>query len=187
MRWLNDREPLAGVEDAVMPVVGECDDGFLNDLRGMHVREEHVRAALDAAAAGPVAEGCVGAGTGMTCFDFKAGIGTSSRVVPAHGRDWTVGVLALTNFGVRHRLTIDGVPVGREITDLMPLENREGSCIVVLADRRPAERAAVRAHGQALRARPRGDGVIRVRRQRRDHARLHHGTPRAARRPSLWR
>ena len=84
-----------------------------------------------------MAEGCVGAGTGMSCFDFKAGIGTSSRVVPAHGRSWTVGVLALTNFGVRHRLSVDGVPVGREITDLMPLENREGSCIVVLATDAP--------------------------------------------------
>ena len=137
IRWLMEREPLAGVEDAVMPVVGECDDGFLNDLRGLHVHEEHVRAALDTAAAGRVAEGCVGAGTGMTCYDFKAGIGTSSRLVTAHGRQWTLGVLALTNFGVRHRLSIDGVPVGREITDLMPLENREGSCIVVLATDAP--------------------------------------------------
>jgi D-aminopeptidase len=137
IRWLMEREPLAGVEDAVMPVVGECDDGFLNDLRGLHVHEEHVRAALDGAEAGPVAEGCVGAGAGMTCYDFKAGIGTSSRLVTAHGRTWTVGVLALTNFGVRHRLSIDGVPVGREITDLMPVENREGSCIVVLATDAP--------------------------------------------------
>jgi D-aminopeptidase len=137
IRWLMEREPLAGVEDAVMPVVGECDDGFLNDLRGLHVHEEHVRAALDGAEAGPVAEGCVGAGAGMTCYDFKAGIGTSSRLVTAHGRTWTVGVLALTNFGVRHRLSIDGVPVGREIADLMPLENREGSCIVVLATDAP--------------------------------------------------
>jgi D-aminopeptidase len=137
VRWMMDRQPLAGIEDAVMPVVGECDDGFLNDLRGMHVRGEHVRAALDAAAAGAVAEGCVGAGTGMSCFDFKAGIGTSSRRVTAHGRPWTVGVLALTNFGVRHRLSVDGVPVGREITDLMPVENREGSCIVVLATDAP--------------------------------------------------
>jgi D-aminopeptidase len=137
VRWMMDREPLAGVEDAVMPVVGECDDGFLNDLRGMHVREEHVRAALADAASGPVAEGCVGAGTGMSCYDFKAGIGTSSRRVTAHGRPFTVGVLALTNFGVRHRLNVDGVPVGREITDLMPLENREGSCIVVLATDAP--------------------------------------------------
>jgi len=137
VRWMMDHDPRIGVEDAVMPVVGECDDGFLNDLRGMHVKEDHVREALDAAAAGPVAEGCVGAGTGMTCFDFKAGIGTSSRVVTAHGLPFTVGVLALTNFGVRHRLMVDGVPVGREITDLMPVENREGSCIVVLATDAP--------------------------------------------------
>jgi D-aminopeptidase len=118
-------------------VVGECDDGFLNDLRGMHVKEEHVRAALDAAAAGPVAEGCVGAGTGMSCYDFKAGIGTSSRAVEAHGRPCTVGVLVLANFGVRRRLLVDGVPVGREIPDLMPVEHREGSCIVVLATDAP--------------------------------------------------
>jgi D-aminopeptidase len=80
VRWMMARDPRTGIEDAVMPVVGECDDGLLNDLRGMHVGDEHVRTALDAAAEGPVAEGCVGAGTGMTCFDFKAGIGTSSRV-----------------------------------------------------------------------------------------------------------
>jgi D-aminopeptidase len=137
VRWMMDQNPAAGVEDAVMPVVGECDDGFLNDLRGMHVKEEHVREALDTAATGPVAEGCVGAGTGMTCFDFKAGIGTSSRAVSAHGQRFTVGVLALTNFGMRRRLMVDGVPVGREITDLMPVENREGSCIVVLATDAP--------------------------------------------------
>ena len=137
VRWMMDHDPRVGIEDAVMPVVGECDDGSLNDLRGMHVKEEHVREALDGATAGPVAEGCVGAGTGMTCFDFKAGIGTSSRVVSAHGLPFTVGVLALTNFGVRRRFTVDGVPVGREITDLMPVENREGSCIVVLATDAP--------------------------------------------------
>ena len=136
-RWMMDRDPRIGIEDAVMPVVGECDDGFLNDLRGMHVKEEHARAALDGAAAGPVVEGCVGAGTGMTCFDFKAGIGTSSRLVRAHGRPFTVGVLTLTNFGDRRRFMVDGVPVGREITDLMPVENREGSCIVVLATDAP--------------------------------------------------
>jgi len=137
VRWMMDRNPAAGIEDAVMPVVGECDDGLLNDLRGMHVGEEHVRAALDGAAAGPVAEGCVGAGTGMSCFDFKAGIGTSSRAATAHGARYTVGVLALTNFGTRHRLSVAGVPVGAEITDLMPVDNREGSCIVVLATDAP--------------------------------------------------
>ncbi|MCX6371865.1 MAG: P1 family peptidase [Actinobacteria bacterium] len=149
VRWMMDHDLRIGIDDAVMPVVGECDDGFLNDLRGMHVSEKHVREALDGATGGPVAEGCVGAGAGMTCFDFKAGIGTSSRIVTAHGRPWTVGVLALTNFGVRHRLSVDGVPVGREITDLMPVEHREGSCIVVLATDAPlsarqAERLAKR-------------------------------------------
>ncbi len=137
VRWLVERNPRAGIDDAVMPVVGECDDGFLNDLRGMHVQQEHVWAALESAASGPVEEGCVGAGTGMSCYEFKAGIGTSSRLVTAHGRQYTVGVLALTNFGVRHRLLVDGVPVGREITDLLPAENREGSCIVVLATDAP--------------------------------------------------
>ena len=137
VRWVLERQPLAGIEDAVMPVVGECDDGSLNDLRGMHVHEEHVRAALDGAAPGPVAEGCVGAGTGMTCYDFKAGIGTSSRLVTAHGAAYTVGVLVLANFGVRHRLSIAGVPVGAEIADLVPKEHREGSCIAVLATDAP--------------------------------------------------
>jgi D-aminopeptidase len=137
VRWMMDRDPRVGVEDAAIPVVGECDDGFLNDLRGMHVREEHVRAALDSASSGSVTEGSVGAGTGMSCFDFKGGVGTSSRVASAHGRHYTVGVLALTNFGVRRRLLVDGVPVGRVITDLMPAEHREGSCIVVLATDAP--------------------------------------------------
>ena len=137
VRWMMERNPLAGIEDAVMPVVGECDDSFLNDMRGMHVKQEHVWAALDGAAAGPVTEGCAGAGTGMTCCDFKGGIGTSSRLITAHERQYTVGVLALTNFGIRRRLMVDGVPVGREITDLMPAENTEGSCIVVLATDAP--------------------------------------------------
>ena len=138
VRWMMARDPLCGIEDAVMPVVGECDDGMLNDMRGMHVLEEHAHAALDAAASGPVAEGCVGSGTGMTCFDFKGGIGTSSRLVePYPGSRHTVGVLAMTNFGNRERLSVDGVPVGREIPDLMPREHREGSCIVVLATDAP--------------------------------------------------
>jgi D-aminopeptidase len=137
VRWMMDRNPSCGVEDAVMPVVGECDDGALNDLRGMHVKEDHVREALASASAGPVPEGCVGSGTGMSCFDFKGGIGTSSRLVPTYGSAYTVGVLAMTNYGSRRRLLIDGVPVGREIPDLMPVESREGSCIVVLATDAP--------------------------------------------------
>jgi D-aminopeptidase len=164
VRWMMDRDPSVGVDDAAMPVVGECDDGFLNDLRGMHVHEEHVRAALDSAASGPVAEGCVGAGTGMSCFDFKGGIGTSSRLATAHGLQFTVGVLALTNFGERRRLSMDGIPVGRLVEDLMPLEHREGSCIVVLATDAPlsarqCERLARRcALGLAVTGSVAGDG-----------------------------
>jgi D-aminopeptidase len=137
VRWLMARDQTIGLDDTVMPVVGECDDGFLNDVRGMHVLPEHVHAALDGAAPGLMTEGAVGAGTGMICFDFKGGIGTSSRRASVYSGAYTVGVLALTNFGVRDRLLVDGVPVGREITDLMPLENREGSCIVVLATDAP--------------------------------------------------
>ena len=133
VRWMMARDPRVGIEDVAMPVVGECDDSMLNDARGMHVLPEHVHAALNAAAAGPVPEGCVGAGTGMVCYDFKGGIGTSSRAIEAHGAPYTLGVLALTNFGLRHRLVVDGVPVGLQIPDLMPLEHREGSCIVVCA------------------------------------------------------
>jgi len=137
VRWLMARDPALGIDDTVMPVVGECDDGFLNDVRGMHLLPEHVHAALDAAAPGRVDEGAVGAGVGMTCHDFKGGIGTSSRVTAAGKATFVVGVLVLSNYGVRERLTVDGVPVGREITDLMPCENREGSCIVVLATDAP--------------------------------------------------
>ena len=137
VRWLMARDPRLGLDDAVMPVVGECDDGFLNDARGMHVLCEHVHAALDAAAPGPVDEGAVGAGVGMTCHDFKGGIGTSSRLAVAGAATFVVGVLVLSNYGSRERLTIDGVPVGREIADLMPLEHREGSCIVVAASNAP--------------------------------------------------
>jgi D-aminopeptidase len=98
-----------------LPVVAETWDGLLSDIRGMHVRPEHVRAALDSAAGGPVAEGCVGGGTGMICHGFKAGIGTSSRQLAAGAGGWTVGVLVQANHGQRERLSIDGVPVGSEI------------------------------------------------------------------------
>ena len=99
--------------------------------------DDDVAAALDAAAPGPVDEGCVGAGTGMQCFDFKGGIGTASRVLDAAAGGYTVGVLVLTNYGDREFLRIDGVPVGREIPDLMPEQHAEGSCVVVVATDAP--------------------------------------------------
>src|SRR5262249_34697638 len=96
---------------SVNPVVGECNDGYLNDIQGRHVRAEHVFGALEGAAAGPVAEGAVGAGVGMTCYGWKGGIGTSSR----RSAEFAVGALVLTNFGQREELRIDGAPVGREL------------------------------------------------------------------------
>lgn len=133
-----------------MPVVTECDDSYLNDVRGFHVHEEHVFQALAAASTAPVPEGCVGAGTGMQCFQFKGGIGSSSREVDVAGKRYTLGALVLTNFGVRERLTIAGVPVGRAIPDLMPPRDDGGSCIVVIATNAPllpdqCERVARRA------------------------------------------
>ena len=98
-----------------LPIVGETWDGMLNDTDGQHVRAEHLVAALADARPGPVAEGNVGGGTGMVCHEFKGGIGTASRKLrPADG-GWTVGVLVQANYGRRGLLTVDGVPVGREI------------------------------------------------------------------------
>jgi D-aminopeptidase len=98
-----------------LPVVGETYDGTLNDMNGFHVRAEHVFAALETASRGAVEEGGVGGGTGMICHEFKGGIGTASRVVPAERGGFTVGVLVQANYGKRSWLRVDGVPVGREI------------------------------------------------------------------------
>jgi D-aminopeptidase len=106
---------LISFDQSWLPVVAETWDGLLSDIRGMHVRPEHVRAALDSAVNGPVAEGCVGGGTGMICHGFKGGIGTSSRRLAADAGGWTVGMLVQANHGRRERLTIAGVPVGYEI------------------------------------------------------------------------
>ena len=107
-------DPGIGIDDVLIPIVAECDDSFLNDARRMQVTREDVAAALAASrasiGAGAPAEGAVGAGTGMTCFGFKGGIGTSSRLTPS---GHTVGVLLLSNFGERQRLTVDGLGVGR--------------------------------------------------------------------------
>jgi D-aminopeptidase len=118
-----------------LPVVAETFDGLLNDINGLHVTKEHVWEALDSARSGPVAEGNVGGGTGMSLFLFKGGSGTSSRVVKIDSAEYTVGVFVQGNFGGRRDLTIAGVPVGREIKDLMPVINtkeKDGSIIVII-------------------------------------------------------
>ena len=139
--WLTEREPSLGTRDFVIPVVAETFDGFLNDVAGQHVRRAHVFAALDGAARGPLAEGNVGGGTGMALFRFKGGTGTASRVVAVGRRAYTLGVLVQGNFGRREDLLVDGVPVGREIADLLPEQGadgrRDGSVIVVIGTDAP--------------------------------------------------
>jgi D-aminopeptidase len=100
-----------------LPVVAETWDGHLNDINGFHVKAEHVDAALDGAKGGPVAEGNVGGGTGMVCYEFKGGIGTASRVVDVLGASYTVGVLVQANYGLRDQLRIAGVPVGTHLRE----------------------------------------------------------------------
>lgn len=123
-----------------LPIVAETWDGFLNDINGFHVKPEHVAQSLDQASSGPVAEGSTGGGTGMVAHQFKAGTGTSSRRFDVNGANYTVGVLVQANYGARTRLTIAGVPVGQEITDLMPKAaplDGTGSIIVVIATDAP--------------------------------------------------
>jgi L-aminopeptidase/D-esterase-like protein len=127
--------------DFSLPLVTETWDGFLNDINGFHVKKEHVFQVLDSAKSGPVAEGNVGGGTGMITHQFKAGIGTSSRVLSAENGGYTLGVLVQSNYGRRDLLHIAGVPVGREITDLLPAQGKPadgaGSIIVVIATDAP--------------------------------------------------
>ncbi len=106
--------------DFSLPVVAETYDGFLNDINGFHVKKEHVFQALDSANTGLLAEGNVGGGTGMMAHGFKGGTGTSSRVLDAKNGGYTVGVLVQANYGSRQLFQVAGVPVGREIKDLMP-------------------------------------------------------------------
>ncbi|MEW6546968.1 MAG: P1 family peptidase [Bacillota bacterium] len=113
VRWMLEQDPgIGGSAGTVNPVVMECNDGYLNDIRLLAVRPEHVRQALEVAASVPPREGAVGAGTGMVCYGFKGGIGTASRVVMGEAGTFTLGVLVLANFGRRRDLTILGFPVG---------------------------------------------------------------------------
>ncbi len=111
--WALRQNPGIGISQRTPNVlVLECDDSYLNDIRGRHLKPEHVLAAIAAAARGPVAEGNAGAGVGLSCFEFKGGIGTSSRRVRTKPGSWTVGILVQANFGKREDLVIKGVPVG---------------------------------------------------------------------------
>jgi len=136
---------------SVNGIVGETNDGTLNDIRGLHVTRDHVLAAIGGAKGGAVEEGAVGAGTGTVAFGWKGGIGTSSRIVRQQNDTWTVGVLVQSNYG--GRLTIDGVPVWRELTPRGAgggAPAADGSCMIVVAtdaplDARDLKRLAARA------------------------------------------
>lgn len=138
---VDDMIRLPGNEEvqSVNAVVGETNDGWLNDIRGRHVRAEHVREAIARADGGSVAEGCVGAGTGTVCFGFKGGIGTSSRLLPAKLGGYTVGVLVQSNFG--GVLQIAGAPVGVELGRYFLkeelAEKADGSCMMIVATDAP--------------------------------------------------
>jgi D-aminopeptidase len=155
-------QPEIGTDDVIIPIVAECDDSFLSEPRRMQVEPSDVRAALLAARAsvgsGASQEGAVGAGTGMSCLGYKGGIGTASRAVPG---GHTVGVLVLTNFGERDRLTVAGLPAGRLLPDPAPPASgtapdhgsphatpahegprSAGSCIVVVITDGPLDAAA---------------------------------------------
>jgi len=145
VKYTLERNPLAGIEhDTVIPVVSECDDAYLNDARGLHVRPDHVLEAI-AAASDDVPEGAVGAGTGMVCYDFKGGIGTSSRVVDVQGRKYTIGIVVLSNHGERKELIIDGVPVGKLLTSVQdPHREENGSIVTVIATDAPLDARQLR-------------------------------------------
>ena len=171
MSWMFKHNPDIGItDDTLTPIVAECDDSRLNDSRGRHVSEDDVVRALDEATSGPVAEGTVGAGTGMISYQFKGGIGTSSRRLSQKDGAYTIGVLVNANHGRRYELIIGGVSVGRlweekkqdtesaglgkseELTKLSKREQMgdQGSIIIVIAtdapvDSRQLQRMAKRA------------------------------------------
>lgn len=127
--------------DISLPVVAETWDGFLNDINGFHVKKQDVFDAMESAATGPVSEGNVGGGTGMIAHGFKGGTGTASRILDKELGGYTIGVLVQANYGRRALLQIAGVPVGREIPDLLPQRGKpdegQGSIIVVVATDAP--------------------------------------------------
>jgi D-aminopeptidase len=138
IKWMaNKYAKLWDEREVVIPIVGECDDSFLNDAIGFHIAEEHVKAAFRAAKPGPVTEGAVGSGTGMICCDLKGGIGTSSRRLEVAGTQHTLGVLVMSNFGVLEDLRVDGFPIGQILASTQVNDNRRkrnyGSIIVIIA------------------------------------------------------
>jgi len=138
---LKNSKKLREKPQVVIPVVGETDDSFLNDVRVNKIVPDDVTKAIKNATGGPVIQGSIGAGTGMTTCDFAGGIGTSSRILPGEEGGYTIGVLVLSNFGLMRNLTIEGAVVGRELDKIFPQEGRKnysyGSIIVILGTDAP--------------------------------------------------
>lgn len=136
LRWIVQTHPAEpGAVRWFLPVVAETWDGWLHDIESFAVRPEHIAEAIASASSGPIAEGCVGGGTGMMCYDFKGGSGTSSRKVP--DSDWTVGAFVQANFGRREELMARGVPLGPMSQRAERGAGGDGSIIVVLATDAP--------------------------------------------------
>jgi D-aminopeptidase len=138
IRWMVANKIGIG-QDWGLPVAAETYDGELNDINGFHVTTEHTIAALDAARGGPVELGSVGGGTGMICYDFKAGNGSSSREIKIDGHTYTVGVFVQANFGAREQMTILGVPIGPHLKAAKLRGRDQGSVIAVVATDAPLQ------------------------------------------------
>lgn len=145
LQYLMERDAGIGEEaGSVNVVVAECNDSYLNDMRGLNVRPEHAREALRRAVSGPVEEGSVGAGTGMVCFEWKGGIGTSSRRIPVGGDRYHIGVLVLANFGQMEDFHLLGVPVGRQLGGSPPETKSDGSIIILVGTDLPLDAQQLR-------------------------------------------
>ncbi|WMJ77611.1 MULTISPECIES: DmpA family aminopeptidase [unclassified Sedimentibacter] len=129
---LRENEDIGNSTGTVNCVVTECNDGKLNDIRGLHVKEEHVFEAIENAGS-DFQEGAVGSGTGMVCFGLKGGIGSSSRIVEIDGNDYTIGSIVMSNFGSKKYLTINGDKVGERIKEAQENDQDKGSIIMVIA------------------------------------------------------
>ena len=139
VKYMLKNNPTSGVtEDTIIPIVSECDDSYLNDSRGLHVHEEHVHEAITKASS-DVAEGSVGGGTGMSAYDYKGGIGTSSRVVATPAGKYTVGTLVMSNHGEWQELRIDGVPVGSLLGSPDTQRPEKGSIVMVVGTDAPLD------------------------------------------------
>ncbi|WP_432408309.1 P1 family peptidase [Wukongibacter sp. M2B1] len=132
---LKDNEDIGATTGTVNPIICECNDGYLNDIRGMHVKNEHILRAIENADK-EFEEGSIGAGMGMSCYGLKGGIGSSSRMVKIREEVFTIGILVMSNFGVKNDLIIDGVKAGRIITEVDKsnvVEEDKGSIIIIMA------------------------------------------------------